>query len=119
MIAVADRIANKLGSAGYDNIGTVEMLMGSDETFSFLEMNTRLQVEHGVTEEITGTDLVAAKIRASAGDAISRIFQDTLTLNGHSIEARVDAEDPTRLLPSPGSLAVFREHPPVRVPPQN
>src|SRR3546814_17461775 len=78
-------------------------------------MNTRLQVEHGVTEEITGTVLVAAQIRASAGDAISHIFPNPLTLNGHSIEARVSAEDPKRFLPSPGRLTVFRPPRNVRV----
>lgn len=109
---VCDQVARKLGDAGYDNIGTVEMLMDPGGDFSFLEMNTRLQVEHGVTEEVTGTDLVIAQIRAAAGATLAQIFPAPLNINGHSIEARVYAEDPKRFFPSPGKLLVFR-------PPQN
>jgi len=112
---VSQRIAHTLGQAGYDNIGTVEMLMGPDGEFNFLEMNTRLQVEHGVTEEVTGTDLVAAQIRSAAGDSLERILPGDLRVNGHAIQARVYAEDPKRFLPSPGTLAVFRPPGGVRV----
>jgi acetyl/propionyl-CoA carboxylase alpha subunit len=66
----AMRLADKLATAGYDNIGTVEMLMDAEEEWTFLEMNTRLQVEHGVTEEITGVDLVKAQVRAAAGERL-------------------------------------------------
>lgn len=105
---IADEIADTLRSLGYDNIGTVEMLMAPDGSFSFLEVNTRLQVEHGVTEEVTGIDLVAAQIRSAAGEAIDAILPDEIVLNGHAIQARVYAEDPKTFFPSPGTLDVFR-----------
>lgn len=106
--ALADSIAATLKKLGYNNIGTVEMLMGADGTFSFLEMNTRLQVEHGVTEEITGVDLVAAQIRSSAGETLAAILPAKLERTGHALQARVYAEDPKRFFPSPGKLTVFR-----------
>ena len=106
--AVADRIAAIVREIGYDNIGTVEMLMSADGEFSFLEMNTRLQVEHGVTEEVTGVDLVVAQIRSAAGEKLGAILPQTITVTGHSIQARVYAEDPKSFFPSPGRLTVFR-----------
>jgi len=106
--AVADRIAEIVRKMGYDNIGTVEMLMGADGEFNFLEMNTRLQVEHGVTEEVTGVDLVQAQIRSSAGEQLSAILPAKIEVRGHAIQARVYAEDPKNFFPSPGHLKVFR-----------
>ncbi len=106
--ALANSIAGTLKNLGYDNIGTVEMLMGADGTFSFLEMNTRLQVEHGVTEEVTGVDLVAAQIRSAAGERLEAILPANVQIKGHAVQARVYAEDPKRFLPSPGKLTVFR-----------
>ncbi|HSN39549.1 MAG TPA: biotin carboxylase N-terminal domain-containing protein, partial [Burkholderiales bacterium] len=105
---VADRIADIVRKMGYDNIGTVEMLMGADGAFSFLEMNTRLQVEHGVTEEVTGIDLVRAQIRSAAGERLADILPPQIQVKGHAIQARVYAEDPKNFFPSPGKLAVFR-----------
>jgi acetyl-CoA carboxylase biotin carboxylase subunit len=105
---VADRIAGVVRKMGYDNIGTVEMLMGADGEFNFLEMNTRLQVEHGVTEEVTGVDLVQAQIRSSAGEKLSAILPAKIEVRGHAIQARVYAEDPKNFFPSPGNLKVFR-----------
>jgi acetyl-CoA carboxylase biotin carboxylase subunit len=105
---VADRIAGIVRKMGYDNIGTVEMLMGADGEFNFLEMNTRLQVEHGVTEEVTGVDLVQAQIRSSAGEQLSAILPAKIEVRGHAIQARVYAEDPKNFFPSPGNLKVFR-----------
>ena len=106
--AMADRVADVIRSMGYDNIGTVEMLMDADGEFSFLEMNTRLQVEHGVTEEVTGVDLVKAMIRCAAGERLADVLPTQLGLEGHAIQARVYAEDPKNFFPSPGRLKVFR-----------
>ena len=107
-VAVAEQIAGIMRSMGYDNIGTVEMLLGADGTFSFLEMNTRLQVEHGVTEEVTGVDLVRAQIRSAAGEKLADILPGKPGIKGHAIQARVYAEDPKNFFPSPGKLTVFR-----------
>lgn len=109
--ALATEIAETLQSLGYDNIGTVEMLMGQDGNFSFLEVNTRLQVEHGVTEEVTGVDLVKAQLQSAAGDKLADILPADIAIKGHAIQARVYAEDPKTFFPSPGPLETFR--PPV------
>jgi acetyl-CoA carboxylase biotin carboxylase subunit len=108
MHGVADKIAKIMREMGYDNIGTVEMLRGADGAFNFLEMNTRLQVEHGVTEEVTAVDLVKAQIRSAAGEKLSAILPSKIEVRGHAIEARVYAEDPKNFFPSPGKLSVFR-----------
>jgi acetyl-CoA carboxylase biotin carboxylase subunit len=105
--ALLERVAATMQRLGYDNLGTVEMLLGPDGEYRFLEMNTRLQVEHGVTEEVTGIDLVVAQIRSSAGDALADILPASFPVNGHAIQARVYAEDPKRFLPSPGMLREF------------
>jgi len=104
----AGEISDIMRKMGYDNIGTVETLMGADGSFHFLEMNTRLQVEHGVTEEVTGVDLVKAQIRSAAGDKLSAILPREVHVAGHAIQARVYAEDPKNFFPSPGKLTVFR-----------
>jgi acetyl-CoA carboxylase biotin carboxylase subunit len=103
---LASRVAAVLADLHYDSIGTVEMLLGADGAFSFLEMNTRLQVEHAVTEMVTGVDLVAAQIRVADGARVGDVVGD-VTLNGHAIEARVYAEDPRTFYPSPGVLRRF------------
>ena len=92
---------------GYDSLGTVETLF-CDGEFGFLEMNTRLQVEHGVTEEVTGIDLVAAQIRLAAGERLADILPERIAASGHAVQARVYAEDSQRMLPSTGRLAVYR-----------
>ena len=93
--------------AGYDSLGTVETLY-ADRGFGFLEVNTRLQVEHGVTEEITGVDLVEAQIRIAAGEKLGDMLPAAPQANGHAVEARIYAEDSRRMLPSTGRLAVYR-----------
>jgi acetyl-CoA carboxylase biotin carboxylase subunit len=97
---VAEQVAAIMRQLGYDNIGTVEMLLGADGAFSFLEMNTRLQVEHGVTEEVTGVDLVKAQIRSAAGEPLASILPGRVEVRGHAIQARVYAEDPKNFFPS-------------------
>ncbi|MPZ66689.1 MAG: ATP-grasp domain-containing protein [Pseudonocardiaceae bacterium] len=92
--------------AGYHGAGTVEFLVGLDGTISFLEVNTRLQVEHPVSEETTGIDLVCEQFRIAAGDALS-ITSDPAP-RGHAIEFRINGEDPARnFLPMPGTVALF------------
>src|SRR5262249_28881681 len=95
-------------AVGYDSAGTVEFVMGTDRRFYFLEMNTRLQVEHPVTELVTGLDLVAEMIYVAAGERL-RLGQDEVRLSGAAIEARLYAENPYRdFLPSTGKLTRYR-----------
>ncbi len=95
-------------AVGYDSAGTVEFVAGQDKSFFFLEMNTRLQVEHPVTELVTGLDLVEAMIRIAAGEPLA-IRQADVRLDGWAIESRIYAEDPTRgFLPSTGRLVTYR-----------
>jgi propionyl-CoA carboxylase alpha chain len=95
-------------AVGYDSAGTVEFVAGQDKSFYFLEMNTRLQVEHPVTELVTGIDLVEQMIRVAAGEAL-KLKQADVTLTGWAVESRVYAEDPTRnFLPSTGRLVTYR-----------
>ncbi|MCJ2131757.1 acetyl/propionyl/methylcrotonyl-CoA carboxylase subunit alpha [Methylobacterium sp. E-045] len=95
-------------AVSYDSAGTVEFVAGQDKSFYFLEMNTRLQVEHPVTEMITGLDLVELMIRSAYGEALP-LTQDQVTLNGWAVESRVYAEDPTRnFLPSIGRLTTYQ-----------
>ena len=97
-------LALKLGRRiGYTNAGTVEFLVSDQGQVFFLEMNTRLQVEHGVTELITGVDLVEQQIRVAAGEPLS-LKQEDIRLHGHAIEARVYPEDPETLLPDVGTI---------------
>jgi len=95
-------------AVGYDSAGTVEFVAGQDKSFYFLEMNTRLQVEHPVTELVTGIDLVEQMIRVAAGERLL-IAQDNVKLRGSAIESRIYAEDPYRnFLPSTGRLVKYR-----------
>ncbi len=100
--------AVKLAQAvGYDSAGTVEFIMGDDRKFYFLEMNTRIQVEHPITEEITGVDLVANMIKSAFGHELDFKSQNEITIKGHAIECRICAEDPITMLPAPGKIAGF------------
>jgi len=88
----------------YDSAGTVEFVMGADKKFYFLEMNTRIQVEHPITEEITGVDLVASMIEVAFGKELQFKGQEDITKQGHAIECRICAEDPVSMLPAPGKV---------------
>ena len=93
---------------GYQNAGTVEFLLDRDDSFYFMEMNTRIQVEHPVTEMVTGLDLIKQQLKIAAGEPL-QIAED-LRLRGHAIECRINAEHPESFTPSPGRITTF--HPP-------
>jgi acetyl-CoA/propionyl-CoA carboxylase biotin carboxyl carrier protein len=96
-------------AAGYRSAGTIEGLLTRDGEYFFMEMNTRIQVEHTVTEEVTGVDLVREQVRIAQGEPLS-LAQDQVELRGHAIECRINAEDASRgFLPSPGVIAAYRE----------
>ena len=89
-------------AVGYTNAGTVEFILAQDGTYYFMEMNTRIQVEHGVTEMVTGTDLIIEQIRIAMGEPLS-FRQEDVVLRGHAIECRINAEIPEKnFMPSPG-----------------
>jgi acetyl-CoA/propionyl-CoA carboxylase biotin carboxyl carrier protein len=108
--AIMEAAARVSKQVGYRNAGTCEFLLDADgTTFYFLEMNTRLQVEHPVTELVTSTDLVVAQILIAAGEQLT-FSQDDIELHGHAIECRINAEDPARgFMPSPGTIGAYRE----------
>ena len=110
--AVSADIRKKLGeaavraakAANYEGVGTIEFLLDKDKNFYFMEMNTRLQVEHGITEMISNIDIVREQINIAAGNKLS-VRQDDIKLYGHAIECRINAEDPDRnFLPAPGEI---------------
>jgi len=105
--ALGDAALRIAAAAGYVNAGTVEFLLDEEGRFYFMEVNARIQVEHPVTEAVTGLDLVKLQIRIAAGDPLP-LAQSDVVLRGHSLECRVNAEDPDRFLPSPGRLTAFR-----------
>jgi acetyl-CoA/propionyl-CoA carboxylase biotin carboxyl carrier protein len=115
--AVDDAMRLRIGSVavdaaravGYRSAGTIEGLLAPDGSYYFLEMNTRVQVEHTITEAVTGIDIVREQIRIAAGEPLS-IAQEDVVLRGHAIECRVNAEDVSRgFLPSPGRITSYRE----------
>ncbi|MBP9804098.1 MAG: acetyl-CoA carboxylase biotin carboxylase subunit [Candidatus Accumulibacter sp.] len=105
---IGERCAEACRRLNYRGAGTFEFLYENNE-FYFIEMNTRIQVEHPVTEQITGIDLVAEQIRIAAGEKL-RFRQRDLTFRGHAIECRINAEDPFTFVPSPGKISFY--HPP-------
>ena len=106
---LADAAVAVARAAGYTNAGTVEFLLDEDGHFFFLEVNARLQVEHPVTEVVSGVDLVRWQIRIADGERLTLSLDDTLTASGHAIECRVYAEDPDLgFLPSPGRIVALR-----------
>src|SRR6266700_3430556 len=96
-----------LSEIGYQNAGTVEFLMDEDRQLYFIEMNTRIQVEHPVTELITGVDLVKAQLRIAAGERLDAILPPKIEIRGHSIECRINAEHPQKFTPSAGKITAF------------
>ena len=112
--ALSEKMRRKMGSivvdaaqaVQYTNAGTFEFLMDPDGHFYFMEVNTRLQVEHPVTEMVTGIDIVKEQIRIAAGERLS-FKQSEVTFTGHAIECRINAEDPETFVPSPGVIHVF------------
>ncbi|QHI95164.1 acetyl-CoA carboxylase biotin carboxylase subunit [Aristophania vespae] len=102
---IGETVTRALSKMGYRNAGTLEFLY-QDGHFCFIEMNTRLQVEHPVTEMISGIDLVCEQIRVAAGEHLA-YRQEDIQLSGHSIECRITAEDPNNFMPSPGTVSVF------------
>jgi len=111
---VSDRLRKKMGriavdgvrAVGYVNAGTIEFLLDEDGRFYFMEMNTRIQVEHPVTEMVTGVDLVKEQIRIAAGQTLG-FTQKDISFRGASIECRINAEDPETFMPSPGTIHAF------------
>ena len=109
LMAMADSAVRIMQNVGYNNIGTVETLYDKQTGFSFLEMNTRLQVEHGVSEAVTGVDIVKSQIALAAGKRLQQVIPNPpQSPDGHAIQVRIYAEDPWRFTPSPGLLKVFR-----------
>jgi acetyl-CoA/propionyl-CoA carboxylase, biotin carboxylase, biotin carboxyl carrier protein len=115
--AVSDELRERIGkiavdaarAVGYQSAGTIEGLLSREGEYFFLEMNTRIQVEHTVTELVTGLDLVREQVLIAAGEPLSLRQQD-VRLNGHSIECRINAEDPSNgFLPAPGRITGYRE----------
>jgi acetyl-CoA carboxylase biotin carboxylase subunit len=104
---IAKTLKRSLAEIGYQNAGTIEFLMDEDGKLYFIEMNTRIQVEHPVTEMITGVDLVKAQLRIAAGEKLSSILPAEIPLRGHAIECRINAEHPEKFTPSAGKITVF------------
>jgi len=104
---MGDAAVRAAKAAGYSNAGTIEFLLGDDNSYYFMEMNTRIQVEHPVTEMISGIDLIKEQIRIASGEKL-RWKQENVKLEGHAIEVRINAEDPSRdFAPCPGKITFY------------
>jgi acetyl-CoA carboxylase biotin carboxylase subunit len=101
---ISQRLRVAMKAIGYTNAGTVEFLMDEHKNLYFIEVNARIQVEHPVTEFVTGLDLVKAQIRIAQGEPLSSIIEQPVTLTGHAIECRINAEHPQTFAPSPGRI---------------
>lgn len=104
---VSEKLAIALKAIGYTNAGTVEFLMDETGNLYFIEVNARIQVEHPVTEMVTGVDLVKAQIRIAAGEKLKDIVQLPVRASGHAIECRINAENPVTFTPSPGRITAL------------
>ena len=102
-----DRLSAAMTRIGYTNAGTIEFLMDRDGSLYFIEVNARIQVEHPVTESITGIDLVKSQILIAAGYQLREIIQQPVTIRGHAIECRINAEHPETFAPSPGKITAL------------
>ena len=102
--AMGDTAVKAAKAVGYENAGTIEFLLDKDKNFYFMEMNTRIQVEHPVTEMVTGMDLIKEQIRVAAGETLS-VSQEDVRIEGHAIECRINAENPSKnFMPCPGRI---------------
>lgn len=106
--AMGEAAVNAAKAIGYNTAGTVEFLADENRNFFFIEMNTRIQVEHPVTEMVTGIDLVKQMIRSAAGEPLP-FTQEDIVIKGHAIECRINAEDPLTFAPSPGTITGYHE----------
>jgi acetyl-CoA carboxylase biotin carboxylase subunit len=104
---LADSLRVAMKTIGYTNAGTVEFLMDKDGNLYFIEVNARIQVEHPVTELVTGLDLVKSQIRIAAGETLSDVLGGPVTVKGHAIECRINAENPKTFAPSPGRITAL------------
>ncbi len=105
--SIAAKLKEALAAAGYTNAGTVEFLMDEDGQLYFMEVNARIQVEHPVTEFVTGIDLVKSQIRIAAGEPLDQVIALPVEMRGHAIECRINAENPVTFTPSPGRITGF------------
>jgi acetyl-CoA carboxylase biotin carboxylase subunit len=106
--AMGEAAIKLVRAVGYENAGTIEFLLDTDGRFYFMEMNTRVQVEHPVTEQVTGVDVIKEQIRIAAGLKMKHARQEDITLRGHAIEFRINAEDPAHgFRPHPGRIGVY------------